>query len=193
MTKSGALPSPDEPLVTEDGTAISPDGEVLPSDSAEVPPESAYGDSSGERTSSRRKLSDLPCPPERLQQHAMLWCLSVLGVREADTAAALNLSKEDVRRLRHSHTYHQLDEMLSSDLVKHSLEDVRDYITTQQRSAAEALVEQLESNNAKIRQDAARALLQTLPRQGGGSDSGGLTVNILGNNASVGVNNGNGS
>lgn len=129
------LPLGTEPLVLQDGTQIDPiDGTIVPdSPVVEVP---NTEDIQREIVATRRRMSDLPCAPERMNVISVVLAYSLFGISEEDLAVHLGVPIEQIRALKMSDAYAEIQTSLIEQIIKSDENDVRGLFVQESRSAA---------------------------------------------------------
>ena len=135
------LPQGTEPLVLADGTKINPiDGNVI-NDSikdivVEVP---NTEDLKKEITASRKRISDLPVPPDQMNTISVILSYSLFGIDDQDIANVLSISLEQVTNVKKSDVYRGLQSQLVKNISESDLSDVRGMFVQQSRGAANVM------------------------------------------------------
>jgi len=149
-----------EPLTLADGTVINPaNGAVVVDDSEDLIEVPSMRQMQREYVMTRRRIRDLPVPPNKLNTISMVLCYSLLGINDEDIAAVLNLEEAQVGRMRISDTFREIREEVVHSIIENDAESVRSMISQAGTLAATRVVEGLNSPNEVTRISSAKDLL----------------------------------
>lgn len=156
-----SLPSPDEPLILADGTQISGDGKVIKPIRASIPrveiPNNSIAQHIVSRT--RRRLSDLPAPPATMNAISVLMMYTMMGVPDADIAVAMEIPRDNIKRIRETDIYKEAQRAVAASILDHDTDDIRTRIAQNARSAADKVASLLESDDEGVQLSAAKDVL----------------------------------
>ena len=148
-----------EPLVLADGTKIDPeDGTVVP-DADQLIEIPTLRQMQRSYAVTQRRIDDLPVPPEKLNTLSVVLSYSLLGISDQDIGQILDMSEEQVGRIRMSDAFAEIREEIIHSIVQSDQEAVRDMIAQSGVLAATRMVDGLNSTNEATRLSAARDIL----------------------------------
>lgn len=148
-----------EPLVLADGTKIDPeDGTVVP-DAEQLIEIPTLRQMQRSYAVTQRRIDDLPVPPEKLNTLSVVLSYSLLGISDQDIGQILDMSEEQVGRIRMSDAFAEIREEIIHSIVQSDQEAVRDMIAQSGVLAATRMVDGLNSTNEATRLSAARDIL----------------------------------
>ena len=149
-----------EPLTLADGTVINPaNGAVVVDDADDLIEVPNTKQLQRDYVMTRRRLSDLPVPPDKMNTLSMILCYSLLGVNDSDIGQVLGLPEEQIGRIRMSDTFRDVREDMLHNIVENDQETVRSMISQAGVLAATRVVEGLNSTNEITRISSAKDLL----------------------------------
>tara|TARA_B100000131_G_scaffold306302_1_gene333225 strand:+ start:1429 stop:2028 length:600 start_codon:yes stop_codon:yes gene_type:complete len=149
-----------EPLVLADGTVINPtDGTVVVDDKDDLIEIPSVREMQREYAVAKRRLTDLPVPPSKMNTISMVLCYSLMGITDSDIATVLNLDEEQVGRIRMSDSFREIRESVVHNIIESDQESVRSMISQSGVLAASRMVEGLNSTNEATRIHSAKDLL----------------------------------
>ena len=149
-----------EPLTLADGTVIDPaNGAVVMDDSEDLIEVPSMRQMQREYVMTRRRVRDLPVPPDKMNTISMVLCYSLLGISDEDIAGILNLEETQVGRIRMSDTFKEIREEVVHSIVENDTESVRSMISQAGVLGATRVVEGLNSPNEVTRISSAKDLL----------------------------------
>ena len=117
-------------------------------------------------TSFRRRISDLPDVPQRMNTISVVLSYELFGLSSRDTALATGLSEEQVGRIKMLDAYDEMKEEVVNGIRESDADDVRDIFVKKAKRSAEKLIELSESARPDIALSASKEVL----------DRGGHTV-----------------
>ena len=156
------LPQGTEPLVLADGTKINPiDGNVITDISEAVVEVPNTQDLKREITASRKRVSDLPVPPEQMNTISVILSYTLFGISDDDISNVLSLSMEQISNIKKSDAYRELQSQFVKNIVESDLSDVRGMFVQQSRGAAGVMFNAMnnEENGITTRMAAAKDVL----------------------------------
>ena len=143
------LPQGTEPLVLADGTRINPingliiEEEVL----VEVPNTEQI---KREIVASRKRISDLPVPPEQMNTLSVIISYSLFGISDEDISSTLLIPLEQLHAIKSSDEYTNLQGQFIKNILESDLSDVRGLFVERSRSAANLMINTLEDNDVGL-------------------------------------------
>ncbi len=152
------LPQGTEPLVLADGTEINPiDGTIVTDASlVEVPNTEQI---KREIIASRRRISDLPVPPEQMNTISVIIAYSLFGINDEDIATTLFIPLDQVIAIKSSDTYSNLQEQFLKNILESDLSSVRGMFVQKGKAAADIMFRLLNSETESTRITAAKDVL----------------------------------
>ena len=152
------LPTGSEPLVLADGTRINPEnGTVVPSEVLVEIPNTA--DIKREIIASRKRISDLPLPPNQMNTVSVILSYSLFGISDMDISYVLSIPEDQIVTIKSSDAYASLQEELVKSITESDLSDVRGMFVQKSRTAADTMFRLLESESETTRGSAAKDIL----------------------------------
>tara|TARA_R100001082_G_scaffold79814_1_gene47106 strand:- start:7733 stop:8335 length:603 start_codon:yes stop_codon:yes gene_type:complete len=134
------LPQGTEPLVLADGTKINPiDGNVVTDISEAVIEVPNTQDIKREITASRKRVSDLPVPPEQMNTISVILSYSLFGISDDDISNVISLPLDQIEKIKKSDAYEELQSQLIKNIVESDLSDVRGMFVQQSHGAAQVM------------------------------------------------------
>ena len=143
------LPQGTVPLVLADGTRINPingliiEEEVL----VEVPNTEQI---KREIVASRKRISDLPVPPEQMNTLSVIISYSLFGISDEDISSTLLIPLEQLHAIKSSDEYTNLQGQFIKNILESDLSDVRGLFVERSRSAANLMINTLEDNDVGL-------------------------------------------
>jgi|TARA_R110000823_G_scaffold135795_2_gene265046 hypothetical protein len=152
------LPVGTEPLVLADGTRINPEnGTPMPSEVLiEVPNTEQI---KREIVASRKRISDLPVPPNQMNTISVVLSYSLFGISDEDIAHTLSIPLDQIHNIMSSDAYKELQDTFVSNIIESDLSDVRGMFVQKSRSAADVMFSLMSSENEATRGSAAKDVL----------------------------------
>jgi hypothetical protein len=147
-----------EPLVLADGTKIDPENgcpvveEVL----VEVP---NMTEIKREIVASRKRISDLPVPPNQMNTLSVIISYTLFGITDEDISNTLLIPLDQLQTIKSSDPYINLQDQFLKNIVESDLSDVRGMFVQKSRGAANVMFQLMESNNEATRGSAAKDVL----------------------------------
>ena len=147
-----------EPLVLQDGTVINPeDGTIMPDEPVvEVPNTVAI---QKQIVATRKRMSDLPCNPERMNVISVVLSYTLFGISEEDIAVTLGVPLEQVRAVKMSDAYGEIQTSLIEQIIKSDESDVRNLFVQKNEAAANRVFTLVDSENETTGLAAAKDVL----------------------------------
>ena len=143
------LPIGTEPLVLADGTKINPlNGNVLIDDEDLVVEVPNTTDIQREIVASRKRITDLPVPPEQMNTLSFILCYAMFGLGDDDIANIISLPVEQIRSIKMTKGYTDLQHSLIETITNSDIMSVRDMFVDHSRSAADVVINTM--NNPEI-------------------------------------------
>jgi hypothetical protein len=152
------LPNGTEPLVLADGTVIDPETGVVVQEEilVEVP---NTADIKREITASRKRIGDLPVPPNQMNTLSIIISYSMFGINDADIGNILHIPTKQVDSIKQSDVYRELQSTLIKNITESDLSDVRGMFVQKSRAAANTMFELMSSTSESTRGSAAKDIL----------------------------------
>ena len=112
------LPQGTESLVLADGTKINPiDGNVITDISEAAVEVPNTQDLKREITSSRKRVSDLPVPPEQMNTISVILSYTLFGISDDDISNFISLPVEQITNIKKSDAYGELQSQFVKNIV----------------------------------------------------------------------------
>jgi hypothetical protein len=152
------LPQGTEPLVLADGTMISPiDGDIVIEEVlVEVPNTEEI---KREITASRKRISDLPVPPDQMNTISIIIAYSLFGITDEDISNTLLVPLEQLKTIKDSDIYTGLQDQFIKNIVTSDASNVRGMFEQKSANAAHKVFDLMESENETTRMVAAKDVL----------------------------------
>lgn len=152
------LPQGTEPLILADGTKINPvDGTIVVDEVlVEVPNTEQI---KREIVASRKRISDLPVPPEQMNTISVILSYSLFGISDEDIALVLLIPLEQIVTIKGSDAYSSLQDQFVKNIIESDLADVRGMFVQKSRYAADKVFSLLDSETESTRMSAAKDVL----------------------------------
>lgn len=146
------------PLVLADGRKIDPaTGQVIRERKTIEVPRAA--DAQRQVVSVRRTLAELPIPPKNMPAIAVVMSYTLWGLSEENIALAMELTLDQVRRIKMSEAYNSFHNTVVQTLNETQATEVRSLISKQATNAVGKIVELMESEREDIALSASKDLL----------------------------------
>lgn len=107
----------------------------------------------------RKRISDLPDVPERMNIIAVVAAYYMFGLDEYETALAIGCTEKQVANIRMTEAFTSLIETMSNNIVESGQDDVRNMIAGHARSAVNTMVNAMMSENEQVSVVAAKDIL----------------------------------
>ena len=154
------LPQGIEPLILQDGTKINPLSGAVLRDNEEVVTEVPNNEAiQHEIVTARRRLHELPVPPNQMNAMSIVLCYTMFGVTEEDISAALSIPTEQIRAIKMHDAYADLQNALVKNIIESDLNHVRGMFVQQSTMAANTMVRLLGSDSEGTQIAAAKDVL----------------------------------
>ena len=152
------LPQGTEPLVLADGTKINPiDGAVVTDEIlVEVPNTEQI---KREIVATRRRISDLPVPPDQMNTLSVIISYTLFGINDDDISYTLNIPPDQLQRIKTSDAYADLQTQFLKNIVESDLANVRNLFVQRSRTAADRVFSLMDSESETTRMIAAKDVL----------------------------------
>ena len=152
------LPNGYEPLVLADGTVINPeDGTVIQDEIlVEVPNTEQI---KREIVASRKRISDLPVPPNQMNTLSIILSYTLFGINDQDISNVLVIPEDQINAIKMSDEYRAVQEQIVKSIVKSDESDVRGMFVQHSRHAATTMFDLLNSDSEHIKGNAAKDIL----------------------------------
>jgi hypothetical protein len=152
------LPQGTEPLVLADGTKINPiDGTIVINEVlVEVPNTEQI---KREIVASRKRIADLPVPPNQMNTISVILSYSLFGISDGDISNVLAIPLNQIEIIKSSDVYINLQDQFVKNILESDLSDVRGMFVQQSRNAANTMFDLMSSNNEATRGVAAKDVL----------------------------------
>jgi hypothetical protein len=152
------LPQGTEPLVLADGTMISPiDGDIVIEEVlVEVPNTEEI---KREITASRKRISDLPVPPDQMNTISIIISYSLFGITDEDISNTLLVPLEQLKTIKDSDVYTSLQDQFIKNIVASDASNVRGMFEQKSANAANKVFSLMDSENETTRMVAAKDVL----------------------------------
>jgi len=134
------LPIGTEPLVLADGTKINPlDGKILKDDIlVEVP---NTREIQRDIVAARKRIADLPLPPEQMNTLSLVMAYSVFGLSNKDIGSVLSLSEDQVDNIKMNNVYNELQQNMVQSIVHSDAAEVRDLFVLNSKTSAQLFID----------------------------------------------------
>ena len=152
------LPQGTEPLVLADGTKINPiDGAIVTDEIlVEVPNTEQI---KREIVSARKRISDLPVPPNQMNTLSVVISYTLFGISDDDISYTLNIAPDQLKRIKSSDAYADLQTQFIKSIMDSDLADVRSLFVQRSRTAADRVFSLMDSESEATRMMAAKDVL----------------------------------
>ena len=150
------LPEPGTPLELADGTSIQPVEPDTPVGEVRVP---THHEAQELIIETRRKLVDLPEPPEKMNAVALVLAYHVYGLSDGEIGVAVGVNQEQVTAIRMTDAFTQMQDALVTQWGKSQGAGVRQILSQKAITAANKMTSLLESEREGTRMAAAKDIL----------------------------------
>lgn len=150
------LPQQNEPLRLADGRVVYPGGDVVDTRAA------TRVDAEEQRilpARVRRKVSDLPAPPQQMNTIATVLAYTLYGLDTEEVTTATRLGTAIIEKIKDSDPYKQMLDAILRAALDQETDAVRDIITKNAKRAALTVVDSLDAGSRADRMAAARDIL----------------------------------
>jgi hypothetical protein len=149
------LPSPNSPLMLDDGTSLPPSS-IQTFARIEIPSNTA-----AQRlvSNTNRKLADLPALPEQMNSFAAILVYTASGLSDSEISIALGLKATQIKRMREHSTYQQLESYMIDAVREQSKQNVVSILAEKEIKAAERVGELVDSLDEKVALAASKDIL----------------------------------
>ena len=152
------LPVGTEPLVLADGTQIDPiSGGVVQEETFVEVPNTA--EIKREITASRKRIADLPVPPQQMNTLSVIISYSIFGINDEDISNVLSIPLAQLAAIKTSDVYKDLQSSLLANIIESDQSDVRGLFVQESRRAADKVFDLMESESEATRMVAAKDVL----------------------------------
>lgn len=143
------LPIGTEPLVLADGTKINPlDGKILKDDIlVEVP---NTREIQRDIVAARKRIADLPLPPEQMNTLSLVMAYSVFGLSDKDIGNVLSLSQDQIHNIKMNNAYNELQQNLVQSIIHSDTTEVRDLFVLNSKTSAQLFVDTVNDSEMGI-------------------------------------------
>jgi len=143
------LPLGTEPLILADGTKINPiDGAVVKDEIlVEVPNTSTLR---REIATARKRISDLPVPPEQMNTLSVILSYTLFGISDEDMAMTLCIPVEQIQSIKTTDEYAQLQEQIVKSITEADLSNVRSMFVQKSHNAAQVMFDVLDNADVGV-------------------------------------------
>ena len=143
------LPIGTEPLVLADGTKINPlDGKILKDDIlVEVP---NTREIQRDIVAARKRIADLPLPPEQMNTLSLVMAYSVFGLSDKDIGNVLSLPQEQIHNIKMNNVYNELQQNLVQSIIHSDTTEVRDLFVLNSKTSAQLFVDTVNDSEMGI-------------------------------------------
>jgi hypothetical protein len=100
-----------------------------------------------EIVASRKRISDLPVPPEQMNTLSVIISYSLFGISDEDISSTLLIPLEQLHAIKSSDEYTNLQGQFIKNILESDLSDVRGLFVERSRSAANLMINTLEDND----------------------------------------------
>lgn len=112
-----------------------------------------------EVTRVRKRVHDLPEPPEKMNAVALVAMYHMFGLNNMDIAYVTGLTEPQVERIRELEAFSSVIETAQQNIVEQDAENVRNLINAHATSAVETVVRTMDSEDEKAALVAAKDIL----------------------------------
>jgi len=152
------LPKGTEPLILADGTKIDPvDGAIVNEDVLVPVPNTE--ELKREVVAARKRISDLPVPPNKMNTLSVIIAYSIFGISDEDISLTLSIPLEQLKTIKISSVYTTLQKQLIDNILQSDASDVRGLFIQESRTAAQTMFTLMRSENETTRSVAAKDVL----------------------------------
>ena len=147
-----------EPLVLADGTKIDPeDGCVVTDEILVAVPNTE--EIKREIVASRKRIGDLPVPPEQMNTLSVIISYSLFGITDEDISNTLLIPLDQLQTIKSSDAYIGLQGTFLKNILESDLSNVRGMFVQQSSKAAQTMFNLLDSESESTRGVAAKDVL----------------------------------
>jgi len=143
------LPIGTEPLVLADGTKINPlDGKILKDDIlVEVP---NTREIQRDIVAARKRIADLPLPPEQMNTLSLVMAYSVFGLSDKDIGNVLSLTEDQIHNIKMNSAYNELQQNLVQSIIHSDATEVRDLFVLNSKTSAQLFIDTVNDSEMGI-------------------------------------------
>ncbi len=188
------LPNGSEPLVLADGTKIDPvNGSVINDEIlVEVPNTETIKQ---EIVAARKRINDLPVPPKQMNTLSVIISYSLFGLSDHDIAYLLSIETDELKNIKSSDVYIELQKTLVQNILASDASDVRGMFVQHSKDAASVMFNAMidQANGVNTRMAAAKDVLDRAGHRPADvvehkhSLEGGLTIEYIDNKNEIPV------
>ena len=147
-----------EPLILADGTKIDPeDGYVVTDEILVAVPNTE--EIKREIVASRKRISDLPVPPEQMNTLSVIISYSLFGITDEDISNTLLIPLDQLQTIKSSDAYIGLQGTFLKNILESDLSNVRGMFVQKSTKAAQTMFNLLDSESESTRGVAAKDVL----------------------------------
>ena len=147
-----------EPLVLADGTKIDPEDGTVVQEPYLVPVPNTE-EIKREIVASRKRIADLPVPPDQMNTLSVIISYSLFGITDEDISNTLFIPLKQLQTIKSSDDYKGLNATFLKNIVESDLSNVRGLFVQKSHTAAQTMFDLLGSNNEATRGSAAKDIL----------------------------------
>ena len=152
------LPNGSEPLVLADGTRIDPESGTVIQDEVLVKVPNTQ-EIKREIVASRKRISDLPVPPNQMNTISVIISYALFGISDEDIGNVLLIPMDQLKAIKNSDTYSNIHDQFVKNILESDASDVRNMFVQQSRNAADRMFSLMDSGNEATRMVAAKDVL----------------------------------
>tara|TARA_Y100000385_G_C13096088_1_gene641408 strand:+ start:1294 stop:1887 length:594 start_codon:yes stop_codon:yes gene_type:complete len=188
------LPNGSEPLVLADGTKIDPTNGSIINDEilVEVPNTETIKQ---EIVAARKRINDLPVPPKQMNTLSVIISYSLFGLSDNDIAYLLSIETDELKNIKSSDVYIELQKTLVQNILASDASDVRGMFVQHSKDAASVMFNAMidQANGVNTRMAAAKDVLDRAGHRPADvvehkhSLEGGLTIEYIDNKNEIPV------
>lgn len=147
-----------EPLKLADGTLIYPEGEEPEKEQSlvEIP---RHDEAVEDVTYRRRRLSELPETPDRMNVLSVILTYHILGVSNYDIATVLGISETRVERVLLSDTFIELQRHMADQILEKDADEIRSVFSRGAKKAARRVERIIEGEDDTLALSASKDFL----------------------------------
>jgi hypothetical protein len=183
-----------EPLVLADGTKIDPTNGSIINDEilVEVPNTETIKQ---EIVAARKRINDLPVPPKQMNTLSVIISYSLFGLSDNDIAYLLSIETDELKNIKSSDVYIELQKTLVQNILASDASDVRGMFVQHSKDAASVMFNAMidQANGVNTRMAAAKDVLDRAGHRPADvvehkhSLEGGLTIEYIDNKNEIPV------
>lgn len=175
-------------LTLSDGSVVLNNGKVLKPQEVQQPAVQMSREITSGRQAAAilekqsRKLGDLPDVPEKMNAFCAVITYSMLGLSDSDIAIALKTSEHNIKKLKELDAYVQLVQMFDTTALEDSKRQANHMLAKAAPTAAQRMIEGLDSGREDIRIVAARDVMKAAgvgQQEEKSQRVGGLNIRII--------------